>query len=70
MNDIKDSEQWLTEGNCKKCRRSNYCSKSCKAHKKEEQAFVFGACYSALAKRSPTAASVLMYGLSQCSFRV
>ncbi len=27
------NEQWQEEGNCKKCRRANYCSKPCKAAK-------------------------------------
>lgn len=25
------SENWLTDGNCKKCRRKKYCNKPCKA---------------------------------------
>ena len=27
------NEQWKEEGNCKKCRRANYCSKPCKVAK-------------------------------------
>ena len=30
---IKHDEQWLSNGNCEKCRRQKYCSKSCTARK-------------------------------------
>lgn len=28
--EIKETEQWLLNGNCSKCRKKNYCSKECK----------------------------------------
>lgn len=34
------SENWKTDGNCKECRRRNYCSKACKKHKEYEQAII------------------------------
>ena len=27
------SEEWLTDGDCDKCRRKKYCKTPCKAHK-------------------------------------
>lgn len=27
------SEQWKESGNCKECRRKNYCKTACKVHK-------------------------------------
>ncbi|WP_394911969.1 hypothetical protein [uncultured Robinsoniella sp.] len=27
------NEQWKESGNCKECRRKNYCKTACKAHK-------------------------------------
>lgn len=27
----EDNERWLTDGDCKKCRRNKYCSKACRA---------------------------------------
>ena len=29
-------DSWLTSGDCKKCRRKDYCSKQCKAHRSLE----------------------------------
>lgn len=29
MEQIQENEQWKLNGNCEKCRRSNYCSKPC-----------------------------------------
>ena len=29
LNIIKEDEQWKLYGDCKKCRKSNYCSKPC-----------------------------------------
>ena len=31
---VGDHDQWLSEGNCKECRRAPYCQHLCKAHKK------------------------------------
>lgn len=28
-----ETDQWLLDGDCKKCRKMKYCSKSCKATK-------------------------------------
>lgn len=38
--DINTSEQWLLNGNCKLCRRKNYCSKECKKAKTRRLALV------------------------------
>lgn len=27
---MEDNERWLSDGNCRKCRRQNYCKKTCK----------------------------------------
>lgn len=32
MDQIQENEQWKLSGNCEKCRRNNYCSKSCTRH--------------------------------------
>lgn len=31
---MKDNEQWKSDGDCKACRRKNYCGKGCKAHER------------------------------------
>lgn len=36
------SEQWKLEGNCKECRRKNYCSKDCKAHREATYSMMRG----------------------------
>ena len=33
-NQIAETEQWLLEGNCDKCRKDAYCDKECTAYKK------------------------------------
>lgn len=42
MNSTK-SEQWLSGGDCKLCRRSKYCSKVCKANKEATQRDIYSA---------------------------
>lgn len=32
-----DNERWLTDGDCKMCRRKDYCSKACGASKRRMQ---------------------------------
>lgn len=34
MNTIPETEQWKLNGNCNKCRRAEFCHKSCTARKK------------------------------------
>ena len=29
---MENNEQWLTSGDCRKCRRRSYCHTPCKAH--------------------------------------
>lgn len=31
---MKDTDQWLSDGECGKCRRANYCQNECAARKK------------------------------------
>ena len=33
-NQIPETEQWLLEGDCDKCRKEKYCDKDCSAYKK------------------------------------
>lgn len=35
---MENSEQWLLNGDCRICRRKNYCSKPCTRCKRETQA--------------------------------
>ena len=35
-----ESEQWLLNGECNKCRRQSYCSKSCTRSKRKTEAMV------------------------------
>lgn len=30
---IKDTDQWLKDGDCTKCRKDEYCTKECKPRK-------------------------------------
>ena len=36
-NQIPETEQWQLNGDCNKCRRANYCNKSCGAKKKSSK---------------------------------
>lgn len=38
-----DNDRWLTDGNCKMCRRNKYCSKLCSASKRRLQRNVHNA---------------------------
>ena len=31
---VKDNEQWLSDGDCRKCRKNSYCSKACTVRKR------------------------------------
>lgn len=31
---MNNSSQWLSNGDCSKCRRKNYCSRQCSANRK------------------------------------
>ena len=34
MNDVPaENEQWLTSGECSKCKRQHYCTKGCRANR-------------------------------------
>lgn len=37
MENMENNEQWKSDGNCNKCRRKNYCSKSCTLHTRIEK---------------------------------
>ncbi len=43
MMNLTNSEQWLSGGDCKLCRRSKYCSKACKANKEAAQRAIYSA---------------------------
>lgn len=36
----ENNEGWLTDGDCSKCRRANYCSKVCTAQKRRKEAII------------------------------
>ena len=42
MEQIQENEQWKLNGNCEKCRRSNYCSKACTRHNRRIRAELYG----------------------------
>lgn len=48
-------ESWLTDGNCKTCRRKKYCSKQCKANSNREKSMltsmIFGAALRTMFKK-------------------
>lgn len=37
---MENNEQWLAEGNCAKCRRKNYCGKTCSAYKRTREQYM------------------------------
>ena len=37
MSEVPESDRWLIDGDCSKCRRKNYCNKSCKKNKQRIQ---------------------------------
>lgn len=51
MNNVPETDQWLLDGICNKCRRESYCKKKCGAIKRAWQAGLKQAVASALEKR-------------------
>ena len=51
MQNIQETDQWLLNGECNKCRRQSYCKKKCGAIKRAWQAGLKQAVASALEKR-------------------
>ena len=41
MTKIDETEQWLLDGVCSKCRRNEYCSKGCTKNKRRNQAELY-----------------------------
>ena len=50
----EQTEQWKLDGNCKECRRKNYCKKYCSKRKRRINYEVHNAISRALAKRIMT----------------
>ena len=42
------NERWLTDGNCRKCRREKYCKKPCTANKRRKESLLKSAVQSAI----------------------
>ena len=40
MNGIPETEQWMLNGDCTKCRRDAYCSKPCTMRKRKLEEFI------------------------------
>ena len=51
MNSIPETDQWLLNGECNKCRRQSYCRKYCTALKREYKRGVQRAVKAALAEK-------------------
>ena len=47
MNRPNENEQWLLDGDCKICRRQNYCQKDCTRRKRAKDAWLRAAVRSA-----------------------
>lgn len=41
MEKINETEQWLLNGDCSKCRRKNYCSKGCTKYNRRTKAELY-----------------------------
>lgn len=48
MNKINETEQWLLNGNCSKCRRNEHCSKPCTKNKRRTHSIMRAATVGAL----------------------
>ena len=55
-----ESEQWLTQGDCKKCRRQHYCSKPCTRTKRRTNSIVSSLVTSYMDKATGGAFSTIM----------
>ena len=50
---LTDNERWLSDGDCGKCRRANYCQKDCSARKKHKNAIIQKAFMDVMEKYNP-----------------
>lgn len=46
-----NSNQWMHNGDCSKCRKKPYCTKQCSANKKALRKAITDAAYSTMLKR-------------------
>ena len=51
MNNIPETDQWLLNGECNKCRRKSYCKKKCGAVKRAWRAGLKAAVAAALERK-------------------
>lgn len=51
---IPETEQWKLNGDCKKCRRAEYCRKKCTAWKKTSDALTRSLCHSIIDNVMPS----------------
>lgn len=57
---MDNNEQWKLNGDCRLCRRKNYCNKPCTACKRDLQASVQAAVVNAMDKMTGGAYSEIM----------
>lgn len=50
---MTDNERWLSDGDCGKCRRANYCNKDCSAKKNHLDAIVKKAFMDVMEEHNP-----------------
>ena len=50
MNNLPETEQWKTDGDCSKCRRVKYCGATCMANKKATRQKMYQAMLKAFEK--------------------
>ena len=56
---LTDNERWLSDGDCSKCRRANYCSKDCTATKRRKEQIIEQAYRDVLHEKYPELEKVL-----------
>lgn len=60
-----ESEQWLLDGDCSKCRREKYCGVYCTKAKQRRDRFLRGAVVNAIDRRTGGSFSAVMNELSK-----
>ena len=60
-----ESEQWLLDGDCNKCRKQKYCTVYCKKGKQRRDAILRGAVVSALDRATGGSYSSVMNELTK-----
>lgn len=61
----QDNERWLSDGDCKYCRRKSYCGVDCTAQKRRMQAILYQAVLDHMPSGTKEVLNILKDGMNE-----